>query len=466
MDYYDYNCLRSTKVGFGWLDITDNIKDSMMLALTKNITEYWVQELSWYQVEIKFKKSVDELLHWAAEQDLNYLVINTTGSSLSSDSGMPFIQMVSKYIMENPNLSIVGHLLDKKDMYYEIHHQTMLININWWKSARKPNFGKESNESITVTLPLRSNENHHDDYTPLWISEGTELKTFSRTRQGWNLIKTALETSDKVNSWPEYIRSSKCYLYPEVEYGAASKLSGIINKLQTCAHFVANTESVPGVNLDECGGKFDVVISPASGITPVLTAWKCGLKEGDYVKIYDISPIALEMQKAMKQQLVDYKDFKSSFYNIFNKKLEYFGHEMLYAIENINRMQEIINKLLPEGLEDFINNVWPKIKVSYTKIDLFEEKAAEKLLHNINKTDRTYLHLTNIFHYQNTAWIYDTKKRYSAEKRLISNIAIHNMDAIYVRSLNGGNKKIDTNNLPSTVKENPMLKEIPWYQSN
>jgi hypothetical protein len=465
MDYYDYDYLRNTKVGFGWLDITDHIKDSMMLALTKNITEYWVQELSWYQVEIKFKKSIDELLNWAAEKDLNYLVINATGSSLS-DSSMPFIQMVSKYIMENSNLSLVGHILDRKDMYYEIHHQTILININWWKSAGKPIFGKESSERITVNIPLRSEENHHDEYTPLWVSQGTESKTFNGTKQGWNLIKTALETSDRVNSWPKYIRISKMYLYPEVTYGAASKLSGVVNKLQTCAHFVANTESVPRVELDECGGKFNVVISPASGITAVLTAWKCGLKEGDFVRIYDISPIALDLQKAMRDEPIDFKNFKFSFYNIFNKKLDHFGHDMLCATDNIDKMQEIINKLLPEGLEDFINNVWPKLNVSYSKIDLFDERAAEQLLHGINKTDRTYLHLTNIFHYQNTAWIYDTKKRYEAEKRLIWEISLKNMDAIYVRSLNGGNKKIDSTNLPITFKENPILKEIPWYQQN
>ena len=417
MHYYDYDYLKNTKVAFGWLDITDRITDPTMLALTKNITEYWIQELSEYKVHLKFKKSVDELLNWASEEDINYLVINATGSSLS-DSASPMIQMISKYISENSKISVVGHLLDKKDNYYELHHQSMVINMNWWKSAGKPFFGEESNQQITTIVPLRSEDNHHDDYTPLWAKQGTESKTFSGTRQGWNLIKTALETSEKIYSWPKYIRLSKCYLYPEVTTGASEKISNIFSKLQLYTHFVANTESPPDVKLDEWGGKFDVVISPASGITPLLSAWKCGLVPGDRIKIYDVSPIALDIQKSMKDQPFDYKNFEHSFYNMINKKLNSFGHDMLCATDNVKRMQEIINSLLSHGLEDFINNVWPHLEVSYTRIDMFGENAAS-ILNGVNKTDRTYLHLTNIFHYQNTAWLLDAKKRYAAHKKLM-----------------------------------------------
>ena len=461
MKYYDYDFFKNQKVGFGWLDIIEIIKDHMMLALTKNITEYWVQELSMYEVQIKFKKSIDELLIWAAEQNLNYLIINATGSSLS-DSTSPMIQQVTRYLTENPNISIVGHILDKKDSYYEIHHQCMLININWWKSAGRPLFGEESNQQITTTVPLRSEENHHDDYTPLWVSQGTEVKTYNNTKQGWNLIKVALETSEKVLSWPKYIRLSKLYLYPEVTYGASTKISTVINKLQVFTHFIANTETPTIVDLDECNGKFDTVISPASGITPILTAWRCGLKEGDCLKIYDISPFALDIQKFMRDEPIDYKNFRFSFFEIINKKIDMFGHQMLCAGDNIAKMQEIINKFLPEGLEDFINNVWPHINVSYVRVDLFDENAAQNLMHGITTKERTYLHLTNVFHYQNTAWIYDAKKRYAAEKMLITNLGKINMDCLFVRSMNGGNKKIDLNNLPA-FREDMNLKEIPWY---
>lgn len=48
MAYYDYEYLRNQGFGVGWLDLSNRIKDTTALALSKNITEYWIQEIANY----------------------------------------------------------------------------------------------------------------------------------------------------------------------------------------------------------------------------------------------------------------------------------------------------------------------------------------------------------------------------------------------------------------------------------
>ena len=58
--------------------------------------------------------------------------------------------------------------------------------INW------PDFNHK-NDSVLLNVPERSSENHHDDYTPLWIKSSNEKKKYHGLKFGSNLISKILE---------------------------------------------------------------------------------------------------------------------------------------------------------------------------------------------------------------------------------------------------------------------------------
>ena len=65
MAYYNYHHLNKIGFGVAWLDITDYIKDSTALSLSKNITEYWVQENENYYLPTTCNTDPDAILKWA-----------------------------------------------------------------------------------------------------------------------------------------------------------------------------------------------------------------------------------------------------------------------------------------------------------------------------------------------------------------------------------------------------------------
>jgi hypothetical protein len=78
-------------------------------------------------------------------------------------------------------------------------------------------------------------------------------------------------------------------------------------------------------------------------------------------------------------------------------------------------MQEIIDDLMPKGLEDFIRDVWPTLNIRLFQHNFFETYRLKNLLAR-HAGEKTYIHLTNILHYQNSSWLYSSTHRYNIER--------------------------------------------------
>ena len=422
MAYYDYNILKEKKIAIGWLDITSKIKDTTALSLTKNITEYWVQENSNYDLKTCCFDNVDSILDWTNNYDINYLIVLATGNTLSYKNNL--FRELCKFLDKNKDCVLFGHILDKKEKYYELHHQCFIVDISWWKTNGKPNFGSEDNIPWKTLEPIRSLENWHDDYTPHWIEPGNEIKNYTGKRQGWHLINHALRTTGKICSFDEIIRESKYYLYPEVENEFHNKNYIVLDSLQSYVHYIANTESPPPKINAEVNG----VICTASGITPLLCSYSASLKPHSKVTVFDYSPVALVIQKKIITSNFNFRNFKKSFYDII-KDEEVLN--LLRADSNIEKMQDIINALLSEGLEDFIERVWPTLKFNYKVVNMLNIHDFKRVLLS-HKNEPTLIHLTNILHYQNTSWIYGAKHRYRIEKEILDLFLKHGKDKYYI----------------------------------
>ena len=81
--------------------------------------------------------------------------------------------------------SLQGHILDRKKNYYELHHQSFIVRVDHIGDA---NFMyDESYRSIE-----RSDENYHDDWTPLWVKDGKEELEIEKPSYGSGLISKLL----------------------------------------------------------------------------------------------------------------------------------------------------------------------------------------------------------------------------------------------------------------------------------
>lgn len=467
MAYYNYSYLFEHGVGVGWLDITDQIKNTTALAFSKNITEYWIQEISNYGLKMTCDKSPDAILNWASTNNLNYVIVAAIGNNLSKRYN--FVQELPEFLENNKDFTVVGHVLDKGSKYYELHHQFFMVNIKWWESAGRPIVGGEENSSTWETIePTRSEQNWHDGYTPHWIDRGTTVRSYNGKRFGWNLIKSALDSGNKVHSFNEKQRESKYYLYPEVTDDTYTKFYDVFDALQSFGHFVANTETPPE---QITGIEFKGVICTAGGITPLLSAWSAGLKPGDSLTIIDISPFALAVQRAIRDTKSNFKNFKEDFYHILGNLHPEQMAPMFRADRNIDRMQEIINDLsLNKGLADYIENVWPHLNVIYVDHNIFNVHKFGWLLNRFNNNENVLIHLTNMLHYQNTSWVYDAESRYKIERHLFDMLAEQGMDRFYLYQNRPGIKVNWRNHTPRQILSDEHrylgkvkeLEILPW----
>lgn len=463
MAYYDYFYLNRLGLGMAWLDITDKITDSTALALSKNITEYWVQENENFDLLTTCNKDTTAILEWADNTELKYLMVVATGTNLSKRNN--FHHELPQFLENNPNFAVAGHILDKGDKFYELHHQCFIVNMDWWRANGRPLIGNEElNTTWSTVKPIRSEENWHDGYTPHWIAQGNSTENYTGRRFGWNIINTALKTGYGVVSFDEALRDGKYYLYPEVAGDFHSKISDVLESLQGYSHFAANTETPPDKLLDT---DMQGVICTAGGMTPLLTSYIAGLKPGGKLTIFDFSPISLEIQRKLREINCDYTDFKTTFDNLFT---ELSIESMIKAYRNLDRMQEIINEMMPQGLEDFIKNVWPHLDVVFVPCNLFDISQVKNRLAARHAGEKTYVHLTNILHYQNTAWLFSAVSRYRLERDILSKFADVGMDTFQLYQNRPGFRVNWRNETPRQVFDNPgrflyrvkTLEILPW----
>jgi len=118
--------------------------------------------------------------------------------------------------IDKDNFFIMGHILDREmlNAYYELHTQCYIINLKTYKELGCPAIGRQSFHSSHKQIqPLRSDENYHDDYTPLWVHPGSHEKSYEHKPHGWNILSIAFKHSLPVLVFNNTLRTSKKFNY-------------------------------------------------------------------------------------------------------------------------------------------------------------------------------------------------------------------------------------------------------------
>lgn len=287
-------------------------------------------------------------------------------------------QLVSK----NPDYSLIGHLLDKGDEYYELHNQCFILDIKDWKAAGSPTYNTPG--EYTCTNVNRSANNFHDQHTPLSVEKGDGTTVYKKIKPGGLIISKLLEHGFKVRPWTSEERKHKFYLYNDLvlKYGSYLRIECTFDDT------IFNCTNEPIV-------KFELptikrIVTPANGLQALQIVDKC--PNATTVDFRDISQSAINFTKNVLENYVG-KDYDqlcfSSGYNL------QVGDPA--AIKKSE--QEFLNGLVEPYSEMQFRLL--ELNCNYFKESFFE---VEDLIHRIN--GNTLYAFSNILSYRKTAYLY------------------------------------------------------------
>lgn len=264
--------------------------------------------------------SVNNIIIEADRRGSDYALIVAYGFRSHS---MYLHQELVDYAEKN-NHAVVGHILQDNPAapvpaFYSLHNQTLLINMEKWRSAGRPAWGDYGAvENITLPVIERSVENFHGDYTPYWIKPTGQTRTYSGVlREGWSLIKGMLENNLSIGNIPNELRKFKSHLYPEssVEFEKAlanDPTANVteFNQKQYLDHtsfkstqgnvFILNTDFMyPERMTFNKNIKVNSLYCVAAGFKPLQLLSRVGFDNNTRMVYVDYSQSALDFKKAM-----------------------------------------------------------------------------------------------------------------------------------------------------------------------
>jgi hypothetical protein len=238
-----------------------------------------------------------------------------------------FRSLIDQY----PHSGLVAHLIWKSnDTLPHLNDQCWFMNIN--------QFDHTDFETAAVVhpSPVRSVQNLHNDYTPLWIKPGKETVQYNTTEFGQGLIAHQLANNKFVVNWNNTARDLKFYMYNEkLDLSEFQDYKNIAEKQL----WVFNNEPVVVV-------KQSRLVTPGSGLSWMLNIIDPATIE---LQIVDIS----QTQVKFCQCLWDYWD--GTDYGTF--VWEFIQNNKLIHFELDNPKITPLERLQLKGKTKFINYV-------------------------------------------------------------------------------------------------------------
>lgn len=356
---------------FCFIDNTSRYSSAWTREIIKNIADYTISNLHGKGYSVYQSENEDLALKKVAELGYKHAVVFSTGTEFIN--GNNFFSEINKLI--DTDFWIYGHILDRGDAYYELHHQCYLINLDRYRSLGFPEVGQVDLGNVhNQSIPDRSLENIHDDYTPLWVGPGNIENRYSHRLHGWNIISKVLNSGGTICAFNDSVRANKKYYYPEHQTEFLKHIAWAHTRYHYCADdFVhtQNTEVIESIDTD-----YEQIITPASG---------------DWFKNYvGTQPVTVV------------------YYDYNQKSLDYWK---IYA--------------------PAIDNVTYK----FVKIDLLGIYDPQDLITDTNK--KTLINLSNIFCYEGTAAFCSLEYRLQKEKEVCSKIPKNWTTTIIISSVRG-----------------------------
>ena len=363
----------------------------------------------------------DALLREAAEQYTHAVVLSSGTEFINGDE---FFNEVELEVYSGRKIFIYGHIPDRDDGYYELHEQCYIINLETYKELGCPVVGKFAYYSPHTQIePRRSEENIHDDYTPIWVSSGDTPRQYKHKWHGWNILSVAFANNKPIRPFPERFRNNKRYYYPNYEPAFMQASAYLYGKQQVASQtlfYPYNTEIVAELS---CKGPIQQLIIQASGLQFVDYLATHGYNENTVVRFVDYNLFALECMHAITQHWdgEHYIDFVNGHIN------SRYGFVKASQRPNWITLTGMEQKVSPS----LWNDIRSKVKFEFRHEDLVlnTQLPVSAWCDNV---PNTVIHLSHIFDYDPVASFYPYKYRLASRRRLLDAIKAHAPNACVI----------------------------------
>ncbi len=352
-----------TNIVFCMVDNTKNY-DPDIRTLIKNQADGVLANVYNKGYKVLQWNNEEQLLAAAADTACDYAVVFSTGTEFIN--GQDFFNHLESLITKD--FFIAGHILDRGDAYYELHHQCYVVNLKLYRELGRPVIGSQQFcSSHKQWTPWRSKENYHDNYTPIWVSSGEETNLYQHKCHGWNILGLAFEQDLTVLVFDQKIRDSKIYMYPESPKDFYKQLGWAYHRLNYCKNQFVHTSNTETIDLPI--KKYQQIVTPASGTWFLdYTADECQLVIYDYnqssldywsnhvPRINGITYKFVLCDLLGNDNLVDHinleiDDTLINLSNIFN----YEGTSFFYSLEYRKYKQQTLLNTIPESMQIYFS---------------------------------------------------------------------------------------------------------------
>lgn len=460
------------EVALGWLGNT-RIVDPLWEQILHNVTEFYTMDADIHgYTNIFYDDDPAELCRKAKDAGCSKILIMKVGlfpRTLLDDFTQWYDNVYNGEVF-------VGHVLDKDSLYYEIHPQLMLVDVNWFCDTLTEFAQRFRGRDIDFIEPIRSEDNFHDGYTPKWVKQGTETRTYHGTCWGWNVVKAGLETDTGIGIWPMKLRETYDYSYPEVEQDYIHKKAYIQDLMHGKETFyVGNTEdfALPSKLLKGDENTHKMIICTAGGLSAVFAGFRhFGDSPNVSFRIMDRSNMALGVQKAIFENWnpyeMSYKDFILNYF-----KAVPWAKKLCLGIHKLDALSEFME--YNDEMKDYFNNQFKDTFKNYQQSDFYNaerymRKIEEFITDHNSRTQEPielYISMSNVFHYFQSAVYYDYNERFKQAKYIETKLSelLRKYDNLYILMIGPSGTAEYDGYIPFSIQGIETLRILPWYKN-
>jgi hypothetical protein len=254
---------------------------------------------------------------WAKQHNYTHALFVKSGTMFTDWDRWK--ELVNTY----PHNGLIAHLI------WHPETQVCLDDQCWFMALDKFNAEDFIINTVSHPVPIRSNQNLHDDYTPLWIRPGGDLTEYTTTAFGQGLIAKQLQNNQAVVNWNNTARDLKFFLYNgAIDLTQFQDYKNIAeNQL-----WIFNNEPITVVSQQR-------LISPGSGLS-----WMLNIIDNitQHLQIVDISRVQLDFCQQLWRTWngIDYGNFVWNFITQNNLKHYEIDNPNLTPLERLKLQKQ------------------------------------------------------------------------------------------------------------------------------
>lgn len=395
------------------VDRTGAYTNGWAKELVKNISDWTIQNLTIEGYTVLVSTDEDSLLKELSISKYSYAVVLSSGTEFIN--GYAFHEEVEKFCKDN-YFFVAGHILDRKDFYYELHEQCYILNLTLWAQHGYPDIGQEEHYSKhTQLIPKRSDDNIHDDYTPFWVARGDKEKTYEHKRHGWNILAAAFNFNLPAVVFGKRFRNNKKYYYPEYMSSFLNEINYAYNRDSFCSGLAVYPFNSEVFIKNPMPGPIEQLVVPASGLNWALYLDEYGFNDSTTVKFFDYSLPTLQFVEELITTW-DGKDYPAFVNAYISKTFGFLQNRDTIPYCGPTNLDQEWDRVLKQTDWPALWNKVKTLRFEFHWINLLDSSAN---LEWVDTDKNTLFNASNIFNYIGTATFYGIRARVNAENSFI-----------------------------------------------